>query len=323
MEEEINSIETKFETNFETRFSLLPIEIIYKILNKLPYTEMLRLRSVCIDWNDILNDLHPNVSWEVLGERSLELIMDRDQNNVNELYNWFLHPSPSHYKYKKNEYLSLPRMYGMEMINYTLGTDDVIENCPYYDKDDSDDIISKKRRRWTQHKLINEIGRRRFKIIAHIGTTFLEERLKIFNETYPLQLKLHTTTTPLIIAKRFKNGEFRVQFTSDGFMGQFPNYREHDFKMFKYPSTNNPKSYLWEGLGDNWETMSARHIIETFKPSKTNQGIKLKLLCLNEASMTISHLLEAIIYLTEQKIDGKTIPWEYIENSKDIIIVKK
>ena len=309
-------------------FTLFPTEIIYKIFNELPYTELLRLRSVCKEWKDILNNLHPNVSWEVLGERSLELIMDRDPNNPNDFYNWFLHPSPSHYKSEKNQYMSLPRMYGIEMINYTLGTDGVIENCPYYNQDDSDnEIISNKRQQWARHKLINDFGLRRFKIIKHIGTTFLEERLTIFNKTYPLQLKLHTSNTPLIIAKRFKNGEFRVQFTSDGFMGQFPNYREHDFKMFKYKdaSSNNTKKsmFLWEGLGDDWENMSARKIIETFKPSKTNTGIKLKLLCLNEASMTISHLLEAIIYLSEQILDGNTIPWEYIENSKDITIIKK
>ena len=307
-------------------FTFFPIEIIYKILNELSYTEMLRLRSVCNQWKDILNDLHKDITWERLGDQSLELKMERNLNNPNELYNWFLCPSPSHYKDSvvdgNIEYESFPRSYGLAMIDYTLGMNEVIDSCPYYNEDDSDKIVINKRRMWAQQTIKNKIGNKNFIIMMKMGSLFLEERIKIFNETYPLQINLHNSSTPLIIAKRFKNGDFRVQFTTDGFMGQSPNFREHDFKMFKYYSNSSTK-FLWEGLGDNWENMSARHIIETFKPSKTNNGIQLKLLCLNQASMTISHLLEAIIYLAEQKLDGNPIPWEYIENSKDITIVKK
>ena len=296
------------------QFDELPYETVEHILNTLSYFEMHRLKVVSKDWNEILTYLISRFTWERFSDTNeLDLVLDRSKHNPDPNYNWFLKPSKYLYEHLENEeYTSLPQLYGVSQIEYTFGSPTVIQHCEFYRQDDPAEIMKHKRKLWCDQVIINEIGQSHYMLIKQLTKLFLTERFDVYNKHYPVKLSFGENMIPLLLAKR-TDDFLRIQFTSDGFMSHEDIRREHDFKLFKHKTKdeNNRDKWSWEGLGDEWENMTVRKILETFNPVQKEQGqISFSVLALNHTTNTISHLFEAIIYVSECILDGHPIEWQ-------------
>jgi hypothetical protein len=283
-------------------FGDLPNEIIDLILNLLPYKDMHRLKAVSSEWKDSLTFLIAQVSWKRISNE-LDLIIIRDDAIENLEYNWFLSP--------KNTILepcSLPQLYGISQIEYTYGYPNLVQSCDFYNSNDEPNVLREKRTKWCDIVLTNHVGKIQYKLMKNLTFLFMKEQFDIYNEHYPVKLSFGENIVPLILVKK-TNNLLKIQFTSDGFMINEENRKEHDFKLFK--SKNDKKAWVWQGLGDRWQTMTVKEILQCFSPvQKENGQIAFNLLSLNHESNTISHLFEAILYIVDCILDSKKIKWE-------------
>lgn len=335
----------------EIDFNNLPYEVFEHILNFLTYVDMIKLKTVSKEWNDTLSYLISRFTWERFGDpNELNLILERNRNHPDANYNWFLRPTTYVYEHTEDDpYTSLPQLYGISQIEYTFGAPNVLQYCEYYDINDQPEILLEKRKRWCDQVIINEVGNTQYKLMKQLTKEFIKERFDIYNSHYPVKLTFGENIIPLLLARRTMN-EFRVQFTSEGFMAHEQIRREHDFKLFKFKQIKNADSFednieihntqnntptinttnniinntthntlnnttnnawKWEGLGDNWENMNVKQILEAFNPTLKEDGqISFNILSLNPNSNTISHLFEAILYVSECILDKHPIKWD-------------
>lgn len=290
-------------------FNELPYEIVYTILETLPFSEQNRLRVVCKYWQECLDRIIQYTTWEDLTEeRNLNLVFDEARPEQPNAYSWFMRPNEYAYELEENEtYPNLFREFGVALIYYTFGAGGVPENCEYFNADDTPEEKAKKRLRWAQHRVKQEIGELKSELVLEVTERFIKERLDIFNSIYPLQITA-VSGVPMFLAMR-TNKSFHIEFTTQSFMSNQHGHNPNDFKM--YVKKDNKGEWVWEGLGDNWEEKTARQVMECFAPKRTNETqLTFQGLCVNQESNTISHLFEAIIYLTEMHLLGKTIIWD-------------
>lgn len=305
------------------QFYDLPYEIIEHILDLLPYVEMHRLKLVCKEWKDIFSYLIDKFTWERFSIE-LGLIVDRniegDGPDPNPNYSWFLRPSK--YLCEQSKYNCLIQLYGVSQIEYTFGYPNVVQYCDFYKPDDHIDVIREKRNKWCDQVIINEVGPIQYKLMKQLTKLFVTEILNTYNTNYPIKLSFGDNMIPLLLAlhqpgthktdKDATSSVVRFQFTSDGFMAHGENRREHDFKLFKQKKiVNNKEVWEWEGLGDGWENMTVRKILECFNPQQKADGqIFFNILSFNQNTNTISHLFEAILYIADSVLTGNPIKWE-------------
>jgi len=267
----------------------LPTEMIFNILQHLPYSEMFRLQSICSLWRDFLDEIVIDMTWEDI-ENDLDLQIQEipnvegENHPVVELYKWCLVPDDD------TSPTSLCRFFAMETIRIS--------------NEHEGDEMQK-----ALESLQNRIGIKQFRLARELTHSFLDDTFKVYNEHYKtVNITMPRDLLALILAKRTSTS-FHVEFTPRSYLKYANGVKSaQDFKMYRYLSEG---EWKWEGLGDNWELMTARQILEQFTPTRVEGGqVTFKLLCLNGGSNTISHLFEAIIYLSEQIRIGHPIPWQ-------------
>ena len=75
----------------------LPQEMVYEILTKLPYTELLRVRQVCSDWKVLIDFIAKYISWRKLGS-DIDLILHNENDENDDVeegevsYKWHIYP---------------------------------------------------------------------------------------------------------------------------------------------------------------------------------------------------------------------------------------
>lgn len=274
----------------------LPLEMVFTILHYMPYSEKFRLRSVCSLWRDFFDEQIPELTWEDidLNLEIREMEVPLIANQIAELYRWYLVPA--------NEDLpSLCRFYATETIR--------ISNEAENGDDTTTLLADTEEMKLALQSVHDCLGEKRYRLVRDLTHTFMEETFKIYNEHYKtVQISMPQDLLAIILAKR-TSASFHVEFTPRSYLRYANGVKSaQDFKMFRHFEDG---EWKWEGLGDNWENMTARQILEQFSPTRVEGGqVTFKLLCLNRESNTISHLFEAIVYLSEQIRAGSPIVWQ-------------
>lgn len=261
----------------------LPLEMIRAVLSHFGYTEKCRLRCVCSLWCEMLDDLLKEVTWRDV-EKDLNLQQRNDGGNG--LYLWYLAPETTE--------MNVCRRYGQITI-------DISEN-------DHLDLTSDEEMELAFSMLADEIGSRQVHLLRRLSGLFLKECFELYNEQYKglVQLAFPQDLLPLILVKPSILGGLFIEFTPRSFLRYANGHKSiQDFKLSR------DENGKWDGLGDVWETMTVRQILERFTPTRieTSGNVTFKTLSHNEDSNTISHLFEAIIFFAEQVRMKKSIPW--------------
>lgn len=300
------------------QFSDLPSEVVYLILEKLPFQEKHNLKSVCWEWKCHMDDLlrHPTYLRHL---RELYIQVDNDTSNpdANPHYTWYMWPKAHEYnKLDKPEGINICKLIGKEIIYYSFGMQDIPNKCEYWISGDSAENIISKRKKWALHQLEKEIGSTNIKNLLRFRDAYIKETVHWFNYIYPPELtKCPALTEEMcgqyIIVLLIQLDPFRIEYSLNGFTRNGVYCSEHDFKMYRYtpqePNESEKSVEVWEGLGDKWSEQTASEILSHFKYSIEEPEISQ--FCRNPESNTISHIFEAIAYLVWEYLNGNRIPW--------------
>lgn len=263
----------------------LPVEILCNIFHNIDYLEKQRLREVCSLWKDCVDEMMERSSSKDIQD-TLDLVYHKDEYNLSD-YGWYICPRQN----PENMCVAA----GWKIVEYAILAEDMPEEYPNNPLARSLYALTTVTTTSVQRKLLTKLREQ-----------FVNSRITLFNELFATNLTVTDIGAtqediPLLLVIERDNGELFIEFT----LNEPDTYHPADYKICVTKTENgenaeNANTFEWLGQGDDWlDIDDPKEILQRFWKEDEQRYTPFHN---NDGSRTISHLLELVVFATQQHI---------------------